>query len=320
MRYLALTGAVLFVAALVLGSLFIGASDISFTHFWDDPEARQIFLASRVPRTLALLLVGCAMGCAGLIMQLVTQNKFVEPGTSGATESAGLGILLITIWFPAAPVLVKMLGASFFALLGSLLLLYAIRRVSLRSVVVVPLLGIMIGAVIHSAATFLALQFDLLQTLIGWTGGGDFSSIIRGRYELLWLIGILVALACWSADRFTIVGMGREFSVNVGLNYRVTVMFGLIIVALISGIVVVVVGSLPFLGLIVPNIVSMTLGDNVRRNIPWICLLGGVVVLVCDMLGRVLIAPYEIPVSALFGVLGAVVFLSLLLSRRSHAY
>lgn len=306
------------VMLLVLASLMVGASQITLSQIFTDPEARDIFMISRVPRTLALLLTGCAMSVAGLIMQLLTQNKFVEPTTAGTTQSAGFGILMVYLLVPGAPIAVKMVIASLSALAGTLIFLSLLRRISLKSAIVVPLIGIMLGAVISSVTTFIAIHFDLLQSMIGWQSG-DFSVVIQGRYELLWLVALLTLLAAWTADRFTVAGMGREFSINVGLNYRRVVLLGLSIIAIISGIVVVVVGSLPFLGLVVPNLVSMVMGDNVRRSIPWICLIGGGIVLLCDIIGRLLAYPFEIPAGTVLGVIGAVVFLILLLRTRAHA-
>lgn len=304
--------------ALIVLSLFTGVSDVTPAKLWMDEQARYIFLASRLPRTLALLLVGSAMSCAGLVMQLLTQNKFVEPATSGTTQSAALGILLITIFWPSAPLVIKMIFACVFALLGALLLLFAINRVSLKSVIIVPLLGIMIGMVIQSLTTFLAIQFDLLQAMMSWSSG-DFSSVVRGRYELLWLVGCLILLAAWCADRFTIVGMGEGFSANMGLSYQKVMMLGLIVVAMISGISVVVVGALPFLGLVVPNVVSLMFGDHMRKNLPWICVLGAGIVLLCDIVGRTIYAPYDIPVGVILGVVGAIIFMYLILRRNRYA-
>ncbi len=308
-----------FVLLLFFSSLFIGISNISINVLWANPEAREIFLISRVPRSLALLLVGSAMSFAGLIMQLLVQNKFVEPTTIGVTQFAGLGILVITILYPSASVILKMVFACSFSLLGTIFFLFVLSRISFKSTIIVPLIGIMIGAVVHSMSTFLALHFDLFQSFISWESG-DFSSVIKGRYELLWIVGFLTVCASYYADRFTIIGMGKDFSVNIGLNYQATMMIGLLIVAVISGIVVVVVGNLPFLGLIVPNIVSMTLGDNVRKNLPWICLLGGGLVLLSDILGRIVYAPYELPAGTILGVFGALVFIGLILRRKSNVH
>ncbi|MDX6914540.1 ABC transporter permease [Pectobacterium carotovorum] len=306
-----------FLACMIVVSLFVGAGQLTMQAVWNDPEMRDIFFISRVPRTLALLLAGSAMSVAGLIMQLLTQNRFVEPSLAGTTQSASLGLLVVMIAVPSATIFTKMVVASLFALGGTFLFMMLLQRIVLKSALVVPLVGIMLGAVISSITTFGAMYFDLLQALGNWESG-DFSGVLQGRYELLWLVGILTLVACWIADRFTVAGMGREFSVNVGLNYRQVMLMGLCIIAVVSGVVVVVVGSLPFIGLIVPNLISMMMGDNVRKTIPWVCLLGGGLVLCCDIISRVIRYPFEIPVSVILGVIGAAVFLLLLLSQKRH--
>lgn len=297
-------------------SLFIGAGNLTLSDLWIDSTMREIFFVSRVPRTVALLFAGSAMSVAGLIMQLLTQNRFVEPTLVGTTQSASLGLLIMMVLAPSASVMTKMVVASLFAMAGTMIFMVISRKIIFKSALMVPLIGIMLGAVISAITTFFAMYFDLLQSLGGWESG-DFSGILQGRYELLWLVGGLTLLACWSADQFTVAGLGRDFSVNVGLNYRRVMLTGLIVIALIGGIVVVVVGVLPFLGLIVPNIVSLLFGDNVRKTIPWICLFGSGLVLICDIIGRLIRYPFEIPVSVILGVVGAIIFL-ILLSRRRH--
>ncbi|KPD04178.1 ABC transporter permease [Moellerella wisconsensis] len=303
---------------LALISLFIGAGDVSPVDLFTDPEMQDIFFISRIPRTVSLILAGSAMSVAGLIMQLLTQNRFVEPSLAGTTQSASLGLLLVMVLFPAASIMTKMIVASLFALMGTMLFMLLLRRVILKSALIVPLVGIMLGAVISALTLFTAFYFDLLQSLGAWMSG-DFSSILQGRYELLWLVGLLTLIACWIADSFTVAGMGREFAINVGLNYRKVMTIGLSIIALISGVVVVVVGALPFLGLIVPNLISLVMGDNIRKTLPWICLAGGGLVLLCDIIGRLVRYPFEIPASVILGALGAVIFLFLLLKQQRHA-
>ncbi|OCG24384.1 iron ABC transporter permease [Gilliamella sp. App2-1] len=297
-------------------SLFIGAGHVTLLELWSDSNMREIFFVSRVPRTAALLLAGSAMSVAGLIMQLLTQNRFVEPSLVGTTQSASLGLLVMMVLAPGASVMTKMVVASLFAMIGTMIFMVISRKVIFKSALMVPLIGIMLGAVISAITTFFAMYFDLLQSLGGWESG-DFSGVLQGRYELLWLVGGLTLLACWSADQFTVAGLGRDFSINVGLNYRLVMLTGLIVIAVTGGIVVVVVGVLPFLGLIVPNIVSLLFGDNVRKTIPWICLFGSGLVLICDIIGRIIRYPFEIPVSVILGVVGAIIFL-ILLGRKRH--
>ncbi|MCX8650286.1 iron chelate uptake ABC transporter family permease subunit [Gilliamella sp. B2776] len=308
---------IVFLLTMTALSLFIGAGHVKLVDLWSDSNMQQIFFVSRVSRTVALLLAGSAMSIAGLIMQLLTQNRFVEPSLVGTTQSASLGLLVMMVLAPGASVMMKMLVASLFAMAGTVLFMFISRKIIFKTALMVPLIGMMLGAVISAICTFFAMYFDLLQSLVGWESG-DFSGILQGRYELLWLVGGITLFACWSADRFTVAGLGRDFSVNVGLNYNQVMLTGLIVVALIGGIVVVVVGVLPFLGLIVPNIVSLMFGDNVRKTIPWICLFGSGLVLLCDIIGRVIRYPFEIPVSVILGVVGAIIFL-VLLSTKRHA-
>lgn len=304
-------------SALVMLSLVTGVSRVSLIDLWHDAEMREILFVSRFPRTVALVLAGSAMSVAGQIMQMLTQNRFVEPSVVGTTQSASLGLLLVMVWYPAAPVIVKMCIASLFALAGTVLFMLLIQRIRQKSAFIVPLAGIMLGAVFSSVTTFLGMQFDILQSLGSWESG-DFSSVMQGRYELIWIVGLITLLAALIADRFTVAGLGQDFSVNVGLNYRQIQLTGMAIIAIVSGVVIVVVGVLPFLGLVVPNIVSMIFGDNLRRTVPWVAMTGAILVLSCDILGRLIIYPFEVPVSALLGVLGAAVFLVLIIRGRRY--
>ncbi|MBN9323487.1 MAG: iron chelate uptake ABC transporter family permease subunit, partial [Delftia acidovorans] len=183
------------------------------------------------------------------------------------------------------------------------------------SVLIVPLVGIMMGNVISAVATFIAYRFDLLQALAAWTTG-DFSSVLRGRYELLWLSFLLTGIAYFAADRFTVAGLGEDFTTNLGLDYRRVLRLGLVIVSMVTASVVATVGMVPFVGLIVPNIVAMAMGDNMRRALPWVAILGAGLVLACDLAGRLIRFPYEIPVGTVMGVVGSALFLALLLRKR----
>lgn len=313
-----LVAAALLLAVLALVSVFVGVGDVSFgTLFGQEAsgQAQQLLLVSRIPRTLAIVLAGMSMAVAGMIMQMLTRNRFVEPSTAGTAESASLGILAVTLLAPELPVFVKMLVASVFALAGTALFLRILRAVPLRSILIVPLIGIMLGGVISAITTFIAYRFDLLQSLNAWMTG-DFSGVLRGRYELLWLSFALTVVAYTAAHRFTVAGMGEDFTTNLGLSYKAVLRLGLVIVSLVTAAVVVTVGMIPFLGLIVPNVVSMVMGDNMRRSLPWVALLGAALVLACDIAGRLIRYPYEIPIGTTMGVVGSALFLYLLLRKR----
>lgn len=319
MRTLVLPVACLCVLA--AASLFVGVSDVSpgsLLGTVGSDQAVQILVASRIPRTLALVLAGAALSVSGLIMQMVARNKFVEPSTAGTAESATLGILVVTLLAPGMPVFGRMLVASAFALAGTSLFLMILRRIPLRSPLVVPLVGIMLGGVVGAVTAFFAYRYDLMQSLGAWTMG-DFSGVLRGRYELLWISFALTCVAYVAADRFTVAGMGEDFTTNLGLNYRAVVSLALVIVSMVTAAVIVTCGMIPFLGLVVPNVVSLLLGDNMRRSLPWVALLGAGLVLACDIAGRLVIRPYEIPIGTMMGIVGSMAFLYLLLRRNGHA-
>lgn len=304
---------VVLVLGLLVASLAVGQYDILGTE-----DGWEMFRATRVPRTIALVLAGAAMAMSGLIMQMLTQNRFVEPTTTGTTEWAGLGLLASFLLFPDGSVMTRMLLAVGAAFIGTLVFFAFLRRVTLRSSLVVPIVGIMLGAVVSAVSTFIALQTDLLQSLGVWFAG-SFTSVIAGQYEILWVVLLVVIAVFFYADRLTAAGLGEDIATNIGLNYNRIVLVGTSLVAIATGVVTVVVGNLPFLGLIVPNIVSMLRGDDLRSNLPWVCLTGIGVVTLCDLLGRIVIAPFEMPVSVILGVVGAAVFIALIVKRGQHA-
>lgn len=258
-----------------------------------------------------MLLAGSSMAVAGLIMQMLSRNRFVEPGTAGTIESATLGLLLAALLAPGLPVLARMLVACCTALLGTLLFLVILRRTPVRSPLIVPLVGLMLGGIINAAATFLAYRFDFIQSLVAWSTG-DFSSVMRGRYELLWISFVAAVIAYIAADRFTVAGLGEDFANNLGLDYQGILITGLVIVSIATAAVVVTVGAIPFVGLVVPNIISMVIGDNLRRAVPWTATLGAGFVLSCDIIGRSVTQPFEIPVGPIIGIAGSMIFLFIL--------
>jgi len=315
-----LVGVLLVVLAVT--SLFTGVSDVSPASILaggPGSDAAFLLVVSRIPRTVALVLVGASLGIAGLIMQMLVRNKFVEPGTTGVSEFATLGMLVTTVFFPGMAVVGKMGVAAVFGLIGTWVFLRVVRAVPVRQLVLVPLVGIMLGGVVGAVTTFFAYRLDLLQSLGQWSQG-SFASIMQGRYEFVWIAGLMVVIAWFAADRFSVVGLGEEFATNLGLDYRRVVAVGMVIIAVITAAVLVTAGLIPFLGLVVPNIVSLIIGDNVRRSIPWVAGLGALFVVGCDILARVVRFPYEIPLSVIVGIIGAALFLWLLLRRRSRAH
>ena len=300
-------------------SLFVGVSSITPMDLLDfKSEETEIFLISRLPRLVAIILAGAGMSIAGLIMQQLSRNKFVSPTTAGTLDATRLGILVSMLLFANASTIEKMIVAFAFALAGTLLFMQILDRIKFKDAIFIPLVGLMFGSILSSLTTFFAYRADVIQNMSSWLQG-DFSMIMTGRFELLYISIPVLILTYLYANKFTVAGMGEDFSKNLGLSYRRVVNIGLILVALITTTVVLTVGMIPFLGLIIPNIVSIFHGDHLRKTLPHTALLGAIFLLVCDILGRVLIYPYEISISLMVGVIGSGIFLYLLFRRKAYA-
>lgn len=311
----------LMIAAVVLSfiSLFIGAIDIKVTDLLDwDSDETQIFLISRVPRLIAIILAGAGMSIAGLIMQSLSRNKFVSPTTAGTLDAAKMGIMISMLFFTNVTYTQQIIFSFAFALAGTFVFMQILDRIKFKDVIFVPLIGIMYGNILSSITTFFAYEADIIQNISSWLMG-SFTLVISGRYELLYLSVPAVILAYLYANKFTVAGMGEEFAKNLGLSYKWVLNTGLVLVAIIATTVVLTVGVIPFLGLIVPNIVSLYMGDNLRKTIPHTALLGVVFLLLCDIIGRVVIHPYEIPVNVTVAVIGSAIFLIMLFRGRAYA-
>ncbi|WP_029010142.1 ABC transporter permease [Azospirillum halopraeferens] len=309
-RRAALWAAVVFVL-LCAASLSVGVAGLS------DGAPLELLLVSRLPRTAAAILVGAGLAIAGLVMQILARNRFVDASIAGTEQSAALGILLATAVWPAASVAGKMAVAAAAALAGTALFLVLVRRLPPTEPFLMPLFGIVYGGVIAAGVTFVAWQMDLLQLLETWLNG-DLSGILRGRYELLWGVGVMVVLVWWLADALTIASLGRDTGTGLGLDYERMMQVGLVIVSVLAALTVVVVGMVPFVGLIVPNIVSRLRGDNLRGALPWVAAGGAGLTLACDVLGRLLRYPYEVPLGTVLGVVGAAAFLWLVRGGRAR--
>ena len=309
-------GAILIALSII--SLFVGVIDVSINDILNgNSQALMIFITSRLPRLLAILCTGMGMSVAGLIMQQLCMNKFVSPTTGATISSAQFGILLALLFMPNSTLWQRAGFAFVFAVLGTWIFVWFIQKVHYKDVVMVPLVGIMFGNVIGGITNFLAYKYEMTQALSTWLVG-HFSMVLKGRYEIVYMVVPLIIIAFIFANHFNIVGMGKDFSKNLGVSYNAILFMGLTIAAMITASIVVVVGSISYIGLIVPNIVAMFKGDKIRGTLIDTTLFGAIFVLVCDMIGRIVIMPYELPIELIVGILGSIIFIVMLLYRLRY--
>ncbi|AIN58539.1 ABC transporter permease [Pseudomonas soli] len=294
-------------------SLMVGASEMSWSALLSASDDAWLTLtASRLPRLAALVLTGVGLSICGVILQQIVRNRFVEPATCGGLDAAKLGILVALTVLPGAGATGRMLFALVFCLLASLAYVAIIRRIRFTNLVLVPVIGLMYGSVLSAIAEFYAYRHNILQSMQGWLLG-DFSRVIEGNYEIIYLILPIVVLTYLYAQRFTVLGMGEGMATSLGLNYAATAILGLVLVAVTVSATVITVGAIPFVGLVVPNLVALRYGENLKRTLPIVAMCGAALLLACDILGRLLIHPYEVPIGLTAGSVGGVLFLVLIL-------
>ena len=312
-----LLGCLLLVISIL--SLFVGVLDIDMNTLLSGGDGMElkIFLLSRIPRLLAILCTGIGMSVSGLIMQQLCMNKFVSPSTGATIQSAQFGILLSLVFIPSIGLWGRILLAFAMAILGTWIFVWFVQRIQFKNTVLVPLIGIMFGNVLGGITSFIAYKFEVTQQLSSYFTG-SFALIIKGNYELVWLAVPLVVLAFIFANYFNIVGMGKDFSQNLGVNYKLVLFFGLTIAAMITASVVTIVGQISYIGLIVPNIVAMFKGDKIKGTLVDTALLGALFVLICDVIAKSVISPYELPIELIVGIIGSVMFIAMLIYKLNH--
>lgn len=300
-------------------SLFVGVTDIDLNTLISGGDGMElkIFLLARIPRLLAILCTGIGMSVSGLIMQQLCMNKFVSPSTGATIQSAQFGILLSLVFIPTLGLWGRVLLAFATSILGTWIFVWFVQRIQFKNTVLVPLIGIMFGNVLGGITNFIAYKFEVTQQLSTYFVG-SFALIIKGNYELVWLAVPLVVIAFIFANYFNIVGMGRDFSQNLGVNYKLVLFLGLTIASMITASVVTVVGQISYIGLIIPNIVAMFKGDKIKGTLLDTALLGALFVLICDIIARSVIMPYELPIELIVGIIGSILFIAMLIYKLNH--
>lgn len=303
----------LLIVMLSIWSLLLGPIKLRLDLLFN-PLELELILISRAPRLAAVICSGLALSIAGLIMQNLCMNKFMSPSTGATIQASQLGLLFALLFLPNSSLFGKMLFSFSVALVVTCLFIYFLKTIQHRNIILVPLIGIMFGNIISGITSFLAFKYDLTQALAGWTMG-HFSSVIRGRYELVYIIIPVILLALYFINYFNIVGLGKNFAYNLGVNYNLFLFMGLAIASLLTAVIVTVVGAISYVGLIIPNLVSIYKGDNLKNTVLDTGLAGICFLLFCDIISRLVIAPYELPINLIVASIGSIVFIILIFYR-----
>nr|WP_245629132.1 iron ABC transporter permease [Alicyclobacillus shizuokensis] len=316
-----LGGLLLLVAAAVV-SLCAGASHLSLGTVWhvvmagrQHTMAGQIVLGLRLPRTLCAVLVGAAFAVAGAMMQGLTRNPLADSGLLGLNAGAGFVLALCFALFRGLPYVYLALF-SFLGAAAAAGLVYGIGSLSKAGLTPVrlTLAGAAIGALFTALSQAIAIRFEVGQDLAFWSAGGiSGATWLQVKLLLPWVGGALVA-ALFLARSITVLSLGDELAVNLGQRTRWVKLGAALTVLVLAGSSVSVVGSISFVGLIVPHVVRFLVGVDYRWVIACSAVFGSLLVLVADIAARLVNPPYETPVGALIALIGVPFFL--FLARR----
>ncbi|MCU7358102.1 ABC transporter permease [Enterococcus dispar] len=300
-------------------SIFSGVGEMSMNGLMQGIKSQWLLLEeTRLPRTVSVILAGSMLSICGLVTQKVLQNRFVSTSSIGMMDSARLGILLVMLFMPNSSIWQRTLVAFVFSYVGVLAFLFLTRLLPKNNPLIIPLTGMMFGNIIGAIANFFGYQFQLVQNMSSWLQG-NFATVMKEDYRLIYLTIPVFIIIFLLLQQIMVLSLGDDLAQNLGVNVKQMQFVVLGLVALGSSVVLIMVGSVPFLGIVVPNLVTWYFGDHLHHSLAFTGIWGANFLLICDLLARNVIAPYELPVSVVVGVIGGIIFLLLIMRRRKLA-
>ncbi|MBU5424802.1 iron ABC transporter permease [Tissierella pigra] len=326
------TWVALLIILLGLGFLFFlmafsitkGSIEIPLSSVWDalfrfdeNNTHHLIILDIRFPRVIASALVGAAFAVAGAIMQGITRNPMADSGLLGLNAGAGFALSICFAFFPKMKyiqiILFSFLGAAFGAALVNGIASFRRGRATPMRLV---LAGAAVSALLSSLSQGIALYFNVAQDIMFWTVGG----VAGSNWEQIkimfpWIIGALIGGVILSHS-ISISSLGEDVAKGLGLNTAMINVLSSIIVLILAGASVSVVGTVGFVGLIIPHLARYLVGVDYRWIIPVSAVLGTILVVVADLGARTLNPPFETPIGPLIALVGVPFFLYLARKER----
>lgn len=303
---------------LALFSIMTGVSNVDpWKLLTLDGDTWSIVMTTRIPRTITIILVATGLSIAGLILQTINQNKYISPSTVGTVQGAKIGLALNYVFIGVSSYLVNFIFGFAFSLVFSIVFMFLIKNIRSKAGVYIPLIGILFTTALTAFSQSFAMYFNI-EIWMERLNIGQFTHIASYNYYFIYVIVPAIILAFVYATKFGIIGMGKDFSENLGINYNKTMIIGLIIISIISGATFSLVGPIPLVGLIIPNLMTMYYGDNIKKSIFDIALFGSSFLLLTDIFARIVVWPFEFPISIITSIIGSIVFLYLILRRKKH--
>lgn len=310
-------------ASAVLG-LLLGSAWLDFGQVWNglwggDTNATEslILHTVRLPRVAAGLLAGAGLALSGALLQAATGNALAGPSIIGVNAGAGFAMILCLCFFPMSYRTLPL--AAFLGAFACTMLIVLIAGKVGGAKVTIVLAGVAISSLLNAGISFLKLLYpdhsvSYNYFAIGGVDGVTFPAL--GAPALITLAAFLVAWAL--AGRLNLLCLGDAVASSLGVRVKLLRMIALILASLLAGAAVSFAGLLGFVGLMVPHMARRMLGSDLRLNLPACALLGGILVTLSDLLGRVVFAPSQVPAGIITAFIGVPFFFILLMQRRNR--
>lgn len=312
---------ILFVVSIILGVSF-GSTKLSSKGLIDaiiagDKSSAdyRIFLYVRFPRVFASILAGAALAVSGVIIQGMLNNPLASPNIIGVNSGAGFGAMLAMTIFPVSRGAVPF-AAFTGALLATLFIFFIASRTGAGKVTIV-LAGVAINSILSAGIDTIKTIFpdsaiDGNAFMIGGFSGISLNKLFPAVYYILTALIISYLMA----KVIDIMGLGDDMAKTLGMNVKLNRFVLIICASVLAGAAVSFSGLLGFVGLIVPHIIRRFTGNSHKILIPAAALAGASFVILCDLLSRIIFAPYEIPVGIVMSFIGGPFFLFLLITKK----
>ncbi|MDA1798465.1 FecCD family ABC transporter permease [Bacillus cereus group sp. BY6-1LC] len=305
----------------LIGSIFLavafGAKDIHLQTVWTavfdyNPKLtqHQIIYELRLPRVIGAAIVGAAFAVAGAVMQGVTRNPLADAGVLGINEGAMFVVALSFAFFPHMPYSYLMI-VSFIGAVLSTVLIFIIGSATSGGLTPMRLTiaGAVMAALLHSLSSGVAIYYDLSQDLAFWYAGGVAGVKWEHLKFLVPIILITIVFATILGRSISLISMGDDVATNLGVKTNRTRILGMIIVVILAGVSVSAVGSIGFVGLVIPHIARKLVGVNYRLIIPMSAFLGAMLLVVADLGARTVNPPKELAIGIMVALVGVPFFL-----------
>lgn len=320
-------GIVLLLFAMTV-SLMFGAKNFSISAVYDAVfnynstlVEHQILHDIRLPRSLAAVLIGAYLSLSGCVMQVLTRNPLAEPSLLGVSNGAAFAMVVTMAFFPT----LSLTGTTIASIVGAgitVMLVFALATFSKggNNPVKLALAGVALGMFLSSLSSAIGLYFNVSKNMSFWYAGG-LSNIDWSMVRILLYAGIPgLLMVLFIAKALNVLSLGEDVSKSLGISLNVIRVCGVVAVLLLTGGSVAVSGAIGFVGLVVPHICRMMIGNDHRLLLPVSALFGGVLLLLADVGARFINPPYETPVGVVTALIGVPFFLYLVRRGRGPSF